>query len=414
MTVRRGRNRDRTAAGRSDRPVAPSSRRGLRPATIVVHGGDRPDYNAGAVVPPVYFTSTYRYPRRYSELVGRSKAYLYSREENPTREGPEQLLAELEHAERARLFSSGMGAISAVALSLVEPGDEVVALEDLYGGTLELLRSYLAPRGVGLRWIGPDELAEPDRAFAGRSARLLWLESPTNPTLRVIDLRRWSRAAHAVGALVVVDNTFATPLNQRPLELGADLVVHSGTKYLAGHSDLLCGAVAGPTRLLDRIDPHFTLGAPLDPMSAFLLHRSLKTLALRMARHNENARTVAGWLREQPAVARVFYPGWTEPGDEPLAARQMSGRSGMVSFSLRGGRDAVRRFLKRLELFQVASSLGGVESLVSVPAETSHRRLSREELLRRGIDDGFVRLSVGIEDPADLLDDLSNAIRAAR
>jgi cystathionine beta-lyase/cystathionine gamma-synthase len=380
-------------------------------STRLVHGARRPDYNAGAVVPAIYQTSTFHWPPERSESTERAQAYLYTRLLNPTAEVPAEVIRQLEGGETARLFSSGMGAISSTVLSLLRAGDEVVALEGLYGGTTDLLSDLLPRYGVRVRQVPEATAREPERLL-GTSTRLVMLESPTNPLLTVHDLARWCRAAHAVGAIVLVDNTFATPVNQNPIALGADLVVHSATKYLGGHSDLIAGVIVGPQRLVDRIDAQGYLGASADPFAAFLLARGLKTLALRVARQNENALRLAEAFRDHPAVARVHYPGWGSDAEEEIARRQMRGRSGMVSLSLRGGVSAAERFLSSLRLFHVAASLGGVESLASIPRQTSHRHLSDAELDRRGIDPGLVRLSLGIEEPDDLVRDVREALAA--
>jgi len=380
-------------------------------ATRLVHGTRRPELNAGAVVGPIYQTSTFHFPSTHSESAEHGRVYLYSRLENPTLEGPTDTIRQLEGGEAARLFSSGMGAITATILSLVHSGDEVVALQDLYGGTLDLLTDLLPRFGIQVRLVSIAEAAEPE-SLIGPATRLVWLESPTNPTLSVVDLHRWADVADDHGALLAVDNTFATPINQTPLALGADLVVHSATKYLAGHSDLLAGAVVGPEALLDRIDAKGYLGASPDPFAAFLLARSLKTLSLRVARQNENGHRVADALARHPAVRRVFYPGRNSPEEEGIAARQMRGRGGMLSISLRAGPGAVDPFLRRLRFVYVASSLGSVESLASVPALTSHRHLAPEELAERGIDGSMVRLSLGVEEPEDLVRDLTEALDA--
>jgi cystathionine beta-lyase/cystathionine gamma-synthase len=392
--------------GRTHRPLPPW----VGPSTRLVHGGWRPDYNAGAIVFPIYQTSTFHFPEEHSESAGGT--FLYTRNANPTVEGPEELLRQLEGGEAARLFASGMGAISATVLSLVHPGDEVVALTDLYGGTTGLLHDLRDRYGVRLRELTDPESRHPESALSA-STRLVLLESPTNPLLRVHDIARWASAADRVGAVLAVDGTFATPINQNPLALGADLVLHSATKYLGGHSDLLGGAVIGPSRLLERIDPARAYGATVDPFAAFLLHRSLKTLALRVARQNESGRVLAETLARHPAVARVHYPGRASPEEEAIATRQMRGRGGIVSLALSGGAPAVDRFLSHLELVHVAASLGGVESLVSVPVRTSHRHLSPAELSQRGIDVSLVRLSLGIEETADLARDLTQALDAS-
>ncbi|MGP8072355.1 MAG: trans-sulfuration enzyme family protein [Thermoplasmata archaeon] len=378
--------------------------------TRVVHAGRLPDLNAGAIAAPIYQTSTYHYPAEFSEAAAGGHVHLYSRITNPSFEAPAEVLRDLEGGEEARLFASGMGATSAVLLSLLRSGDEVVALQELYGGTTDLLHDLRSRFGIRLHEVTPEGAAEPEHVVR-RGTRLVWLESPTNPTLRVIDLKRWADAADAAGALLVVDNTFATPVNQTPLALGADLVVHSATKYLGGHSDLVAGAIVGPSALLKRIDAKSFLGASIDPFAAFLLGRSLKTLAVRMARHNANGARVAAALASHPAVRQVHYPGRNSADEEAIAARQMRGRGGMISLSLAGGAAAVAPFLHRLQLVQVACSLGGVESLVSVPGETSHRHLTVAELGARGIDEGLVRISLGVEDADDLLRDLDEALR---
>ncbi len=377
------------------------------PTTRLVHGARRPDRNAGSVTYPIYQTSTFRFPAAHSEAV--DGPYHYSRNSNPTVEGPAELLRQLEGGEVARLFASGMGAISATVLSLLRTGDEVVALQDLYGGTGGLLADLLPRYGVRVRTLSDGEARSPE-AHVRPGTRLALLETPTNPTLRVHDIARWATACDVVGAHLVVDNTFATALNQRPLALGADVVVQSATKYLGGHSDLTAGVVVGPAALLARIDPFDRFGATLDPFAAFLLQRSLGTLALRVARQNENGRRVVEALHRHPAVTRVCYPGSGSPEEEGIAARQMSGRGGMLAISLAGGARAVDAFLHGLRLVQVAASLGGVESLASVPRLTSHRLLSDEARHARGIDDGLVRISLGIEDPDDLVRDLTRAL----
>jgi len=396
--------------------VPEPSRRPFRPlpswahrATRLVHGGHYPELNAGSVVPPIYQTSTFRYPSAYSESTGHGDSYIYTREENPTIEEAAEVVRELEGAEAARLFASGMGAISATALSLLSAGDEVVAPHGLYGGTLALLREVLPRFGVRVRLLNDLEAAEPEQVVTP-ATRLAILETPTNPVLRVHDLRRWAEAVHRHRGLLVVDNTFASPFNQRPLEHGADVVVESATKYLGGHADLIGGTLAGPKSIVGRIDPRHHLGAPIDPLVAFLLQRSLKTLELRVRRQNENAAAVLAGLEREPGVAGLRYPGRGDPAQEAIAARQMSGRGGMLAISLRGGHAAVPKFLSALRIAQVAASLGGVETLVSVPRETSHRGLSEAELAARGIDDGLVRVSLGIEDPDDLTRDLREAI----
>lgn len=381
------------------------------PTTRLVHGARRPDWNAGSVVPPIYQTTTFHFPAEHSEARDRGDVYLYSRLANPSVEGPEETIRRLEGGDSARLFGSGMGAITSTVLSLVRAGDEVVAPAGLYGSTQDLLTDLLPRFGVRVRMLTGEEARSPETAM-GPDTRLVLVESPTNPGLHVHDLARWAKAAHGVGALFLVDNTFATPINQHPLALGADVVLHSATKYLAGHSDLLAGAAVGSAEVMARVDAKGYLGASLDPFAAFLLARSLPTLGLRVARHNENGRRVAEALRDHPAIERVHYPGSASLEEEAIAAQQMQGRGGMLSLSLRGGAPSIDPFLGRLRFFHVASSLGSVMSLVSVPIQSSHRHLSEVELSRLGIDPGFVRLSLGIEDPEDLVRDLTEALDA--
>lgn len=379
-------------------------------ATRALHAGLLVDRNAGAIVPPIYQTSTFLYPGERSESSGTGEVYLYSRHDNPTVLAAAELLRALEGGEAARLCASGMGAVSATLLGLLRSGDEVVALDTLYGGTLGLLRDLLPRWGIRVRWVSREEASAPERCL-GPASRLVYLESPTNPTLEVVDLERWARAARAVGAVSVVDGTFATPVNQRPLGLGIDLVLHSGTKYLAGHSDVLAGAVVGRSDLLETIrKTQELLGSPLDPHAAFLLARGMRTLNLRVSRQNETAGRLAHRFADHPRVTRVAYPGRSSPEAEAIVRRQMTGRGGVLSLSVRGGLREARAVLGRLQIFSPAASLGGVESLASLPAETSHVGLSAEERARRGIDEGMIRLSVGLEAPEDLERDLTEAL----
>ncbi len=282
----------------------------------------------------------------------------------------------------------------------------------LYGGTHTVLRELLPRFGVSVRFLNAEESADPSRCMTPRT-RLALLETPTNPVLRVHEIQAWAEAVHRAGGLLAVDNTFASPVNQRPLAHGADLSIHSATKYLGGHSDLVAGAVVGSAVTLGRIDHHHLLGAPLDPFAAYLLRRSLKTLELRVDQHNRNAAAVLRALEGDAAVVRLHYPGRHSERDERVAAAQMTGRGGVIAISLKGGAPAVRRFLEALQIIQIAASLGGVESLVSVPSETSHRSYSAAERQARGIDDGLVRVSLGIEEPDDLVRDLRAGLAAA-
>ncbi|HEV2316576.1 MAG TPA: aminotransferase class I/II-fold pyridoxal phosphate-dependent enzyme [Thermoplasmata archaeon] len=382
-------------------------------ATRAVHAGRRPDLNAGAIAPPIVQTSTFHFPAENSESRDGGGVYLYTRHDNPTQEVAAEILRSLEGAESARVFGSGMGAITTTLLALLRSGDEVVALESLYGGTVGLLTDLLPRMGVNVRLVTDDEAADPERCVT-ESTKVVYVESPTNPTLRVHDLAAWARAADRVGAISVVDNTFATPVLQSPLAMGMDLVIHSGTKYLGGHSDLIAGAVAGPRILIDRIRAtHIVVGSVLDPFAAFLLARGMRTLPLRVQRQTETAARLVEELQRIPAVERVCYPGIGSEAEAAIVARQMRGRGGMLSFVVRGGLGAAREVLGRFRLIQAASSLGGVESLASLPRETSHALLSPEERQRRGIAEGMIRLSVGIEESEDLVRDLAQALHGS-
>jgi cystathionine gamma-lyase len=318
-------------------------------------------------------------------------------------------LAALESGERALAFASGLAATAAV-LSTLRPGDEIVAAADLYGGTFRLLERVYRPWGLVPRFT---EDASP-RGFAAAfssATKMVWIETPTNPLLQVIDIAAVAKEAHRAGALLVVDNTFASPYLQTPLELGADLVVHSTTKYLGGHSDIIGGAVIGSRAHLEPIAFYQNAaGAVPGPFDSWLTLRGIKTLALRMERHCENARELAGWLCSHERIERVYYPGLPEHPNHDVAARQMRDFGGMISIRLKEGAESAHRLLQRTRLFSLAESLGGVESLIGHPATMTHASIPREIRTARGVDDGLVRLSVGIEDPDDLRDDLAAAL----
>jgi cystathionine gamma-synthase len=344
---------------------------------------------------------------------GKRRGHLYSRNTNPTVRAFEEKIRQLEGAEAATSFSSGMAAISNALFALLSPGDRVVSVKDTYGGTNKLFIEFL-PRfriEVALCDTTDHELIE---QAVTRNCKLLYLESPTNPTLKVIDLERLARAAHEAGATVVVDNTFATPINQRPLELGADLVIHSATKFLGGHADALGGAICGHSSLVERIF-HFREinGASLEPMAAYLLLRGMKTLQLRVRQQNSSAMQIARFLERHEAVGRVFYPGLESCENHDVARRQMSGFGGVLSFTLKGGYQTVRAFLPRLRYAHLAANLGAVETLAGPPATTSHVELTSEERAAAGIPEALIRYSVGIEDVEDLIADIEQALTAA-
>jgi cystathionine gamma-synthase len=363
----------------------------------------------------VYNTTTYRFPNTQALLdviEKRTEGYLYTRwGTNPSIRELEQGLAALENAEAALAFASGMAAISATLLTHGQKG--IVCVGDLYGGTQELLINHCQALGISVTFLLQDEQ---DKLEASLSApgMLVYCETPANPTLAILDIQNLADRAHAKGALLAVDNTFASPVNQRPLELGADLALHSATKYMGGHSDLTAGALMGPEALVRTVATwRKNLGQLLSPETATLLSRSLRTLALRVRQHNENALAVAVAMEQNPQVSKVLYPGLPSFPDHDLASRQMDGFGGMVTIELKGGREQAVAVADNLDVFLLATSLGGVESLVSQPCATSHHGISKEERERRGITDGMLRLSVGLEDPADLIADLNRAIEAS-
>lgn len=382
--------------------------------TVCAQGGRAHDVSGEPLAPPIVAASTFAFrdQRAVEDYYEEGRGWLYSRYENPTVRDVEAFLARLEGGEEAALFGSGMAAISTTLLALLSAGDRVAAQVGLYGGTVGLLRDTLCRLGVEIVWLDLDEVStlSPER-IAG--CRLLYLETPVNPTLRIVDLRAASAAAREAGVITAVDSTFATPVFQRPLALGCDLVIHSATKYLGGHCDLTAGAVIGPRKLVERIARQRRgLGGVADPFAAFLLHRGLKTLPVRMEAHARGAAAVSRALREHPRVLHVHWPGLPDHPDHQLASRQMTGYGGMVSFEVEGGARAAERVHDRLRLFVKAASLGGTESLASVPARMSHRHMTREERERAGVADALIRLSVGLEAPEDLVEDLDQALRA--
>ena len=379
----------------------------MRFLTAAIHAGQPADPATGATIVPIYQTSTFT-----QSAPGEHRGYEYSRSGNPTRAALEECLASLEGGAFGLAFASGLAAEAGV-LSLLRPGDHVVAAEDLYGGTARLLRQVYAPLGIATSFVDTTDL-DAVRSALTPATRLIWVETPSNPLLAISDIAALAEVAHAGGARLVVDNTFATPYLQRPLELGADIVVHSTTKYIGGHSDVVGGAVLlNDADLRDAIAFYQNAAGGIPgPFDAWLTLRGLKTLGLRMAAHSANAERIARFLAEAPEVEEVHYPGLASHPGHDLAARQMSGFGGMVSVRLAGGRDAAHRFLKALHVFSLAESLGGVESLASYPAEMTHASIPEEERERRGIGGGLVRLSVGVEDVDDLLEDVASALEA--
>jgi cystathionine gamma-lyase len=378
--------------------------RDYRFSTRAIHAGQDADPTTGATVVPIYATSTFT-----QDAPGQHRGFEYSRSGNPTRAALETCLAALEGGEQGLAFASGLAATTAV-FSLLRPGDEVAAAADLYGGTYRLLERVFKPWGLVARY-SDDPRPEGFAKIITPATRLVWIETPTNPMLQVVDIAAIAALAHRAKALLAVDNTFASPYLQQPLRLGADLVVHSTTKYLGGHSDVVGGAVIGGRAILEPIKFYQNAaGAVPGPFDAWLTLRGLKTLAVRMDRHCANAGSLAGWLSSRPEVEQVYYPGLAgHPGHE-LARTQMSGFGGMISLRLSGGAGAVTPFLTRTRLFSLAESLGGVESLISHPASMTHASIPAELRKARGVDDGLIRLSVGIEDLDDLRDDLHQAL----
>lgn len=387
----------------------------LGPSTRSVHLGRAVDPKTRAVLVPIFQNSGYSYEdfdHWRSVALGQKAGYIYSRNSNPTTDAFESKMAALEGAEAATSFSTGMAAINTALLALLAPGKRVVSVKDSYGGTNLLFTKYLPHYGVRCDLHDTTDHAALEAAI-GKGCDIVYLETPTNPTVKVVDLARLSAAAHRVGAVVMVDNTFATPINQNPLALGADLVLHSATKFICGHSDVMGGVVCGRRDLIKEIYRYREIVGPaLDPNSAFLLLRSLKTLGLRIERQNANALAVARFLETQPQVARVYYPGL--PGDpgHAIAKQQMPGGfGGMLSFELKGGLEAVERFLPRLKLAYLAAQLGQVETFAAPPALSSHVECTPTERAAAGIPEGLIRYSVGIEDAADLTADLGAALK---
>ena len=397
-------------------PSHDAERPDLSPATLSVWAGEGESLVEGATQVPIVYSAAYGYPDVESWLdvaLGRKPGHIYSRNTNPTVRAFEEKVRILEGAGAATSFSTGMAAVSNMLFALLAPGDRVVSVKDTYGGTNRLFHDFLPRLGIEVELCDTIDHERIEAAIA-RGCTLVYLETPTNPTLKVMDIARLAAAGHEAGAVVVVDNTFATPINQNPLALGADLVLHSATKFLGGHADVLGGVVCGDPELVAKVYHYREItGAALDPMAAYLLIRGMKTLSLRIRQQNESALTIARWLQEQLAVAAVYYPGLETHLHHDVAARQMRGYGGVLSFLLEGGFEAVKRVLPRLRLAHRAANLGAVETVAGPPATTSHVECTAAEREAMGIPEGLIRYSVGIEDSGDLIADLEQALAGA-
>jgi cystathionine beta-lyase/cystathionine gamma-synthase len=378
-------------------------------STRAIHAGQAPDPATGATIIPVHLSSTFT-----QEEIGLHKGYEYSRSGNPTRSALEACLASLEEGSHGIAFASGLAAVTAV-FSLLKPGEHVVASEDLYGGTYRLLEKVLGPRqGISASYVDARDVWAVEKAIR-KETRIVWIETPTNPLLHLTDIAAIAEICLARGVLLAVDNTFATPYGQQPLKLGADIVVHSTTKYINGHSDVVGGAVVTGDDYLSELIRFYqnAAGAVPGPFDCWLTLRGVKTLAARMTQHQANALAVAEFLQQHPLVESVSYPGLEDHPQHALVSRQMRNFGGMVSFRIRGGREEANLFFKNLKVFSFAESLGGIESLACYPATMTHGSVPEKERERRGITDATIRLSVGLEDKEDLIADLSLALSSA-
>jgi methionine-gamma-lyase len=382
-------------------------------ATKAVHAGQHPDATVGAVVAPIYETSSFVFDsaeQGAARFAGTEEGYIYTRLGNPTIRALERNIAELENGEDARACASGMAAINATLISITKKGDHVVATDCLYGGTLKLFWDILSKFGVEVTLVDSSDVANIEAAIR-ENTRLIYIETPANPTLKLTDIRATVKTAREHGLLTVVDNTFMSPYFQRPLELGADISLHSLTKYLNGHSDVIGGIIVGSQSFLKTLDTILrNTGATLGPFEAWLTLRGIKTLSIRMEKHNENAMQIAGFLEAHRKIERVYYPGLKSHPQHELAKRQMSAFGGVICFEVRGSLEAGRKLMNSVKLCTLAVSLGAVETLIEHPASMTHAIVPKEERLRMGVTDSLVRLSVGIEDVEDVIHDLDQAL----
>jgi cystathionine beta-lyase/cystathionine gamma-synthase len=378
----------------------------MKLATKIIHAGAEPDPSTGAIMTPIYQTSTY-----VQAAPGQHKGYEYARSQNPTRKALEDALAIIENGKYGLAFSSGVAATDAV-IKLLSPGDEVIAANDMYGGTYRLFTKVFAKFGIKFIYIDTSKVSNVEAAISNHT-KLIWIETPTNPLMNISDISAIALVAKKAGALLCVDNTFASPYLQNPLNDGADIVMHSATKYLGGHSDVIQGAlIMNDISLRDQL--HFiqkSCGAVPGPMDCFLVLRGIKTLHVRMQRHCENGAAIAHYLRSHPKVEKVYWPGFEDNIGYPIAKKQMRDFGGMISFTLKDESiETANKVLSSTKLFSLAESLGGVESLINHPASMTHASIPREERIKNGLADGLIRLSVGIEDAGDLIEDLKMAI----
>ncbi|MBP6024313.1 cystathionine gamma-synthase [Ferruginibacter sp.] len=378
----------------------------MKLATKLIHAGATPDPSTGAIMTPIYQTSTY-----VQEAPGVNKGYEYARSQNPTRKALEDALAIIENGKYALAFSSGVAATDSV-IKLLNPGDEVIAASDMYGGSYRLFTKVWERYGIKFIYVDTTDAANVQAAVT-TNTKLIWVETPTNPLMNITDIEAIAAISKKAGALLCVDNTFASPYLQNPLNWGADIVMHSATKYLGGHSDVIQGCLMMNDKEL-REKLYFiqkSCGAVPGPQDCFLVLRGIKTLGVRMKAHCENGEKIAQWLRKHPKIAKVYWPGFEDSSGYAVAKKQMTGFGGMISFELKNGSDAeVKRVLSSTHLFSLAESLGGVESLINHPASMTHASIPREERIKNGLSDGLIRLSVGIEDADDLIEDLNKAI----
>jgi cystathionine beta-lyase/cystathionine gamma-synthase len=383
-----------------------------RPETEAVRGGTDLSRKNGPLATPIYQTSTFESADIAAAIECTTSDTFYTRYGNPTVTVAEGAITELEGADGALLFASGMGAVTTAVMALVKSGDHIVAQRDIYGGATKFLSDWLPKLGVETTFVDSTDYHEYARAIRP-ATRVLYLESPTNPTLKIVDLHKAAALAKQHALITMIDSTFATPINQRPLEFGIDLVIHSGTKYFGGHSDLICGAVAGRRELIQQIHESRTiLGVTMDPHAAWLLLRGIKTLAVRVQRQNENALRIASFLSGHRGVRQVHYPFLEGHPQYELAVAQMHGGGGMLSFEIDGSAEDARRLVESLRLFTLAVSLGGVDSLVTLPRYSSHAMISAEQREKMGVSDRLIRVSVGIENADDLIADLERAFAA--